>query len=92
MAEEFTRCCLRGHVGTGVWIRCGKARRAGRARLLGWLGKLRRVERLHGAIGSGCRAAAGILANTQLSHRAQASAPPCRAAALSITTAQPLTA
>lgn len=55
---------LRGHVGTGVWTRYGKARRAGRARSLGWLGKFRRVERLHGAIGPGCRAAAGILANT----------------------------
>ena len=53
---------LRGHVGTGVRTRYGKARRAGRARSLGWLGKLRRVERLHGAIGSGRRAAAGILA------------------------------
>ena len=83
---------LRGHVGDGRVDRVRQARRAGRARSLGWLGKLRCAERLHGAIGSGCRAAAGILANTQLSHRAQASAPPRRAAALSITTAQPLTA
>ena len=37
---------LRGHVGTGVWTRYGKARRAGRVRSLGWLGKLRRVERV----------------------------------------------
>ena len=83
---------LRGHVGTGVWTRCGKARRAGRARSLGWLGKLRRVERLHGAIGSGCRAAAGILANTQLSTPGAGQRTTASAAALSITTTQPLTA
>lgn len=92
MAEEFTRCCLRGHVGTGVWIRCGKARRAGRARSLCWLGKLRCVERLHGAIGSGCRAAAGILANTQLSTPGAGQRTTASAAALSIAATQPLTA
>jgi hypothetical protein len=82
---------LRGHVGTGVWTRYGKARCAGRARSLGWLGKDRRVGRLHGAIGSG-RRAAGILVNTQLSTPGAGQRTTASAAALSITTRQPLAA
>jgi hypothetical protein len=92
MAEEFTRCCY----GATLARACGPgtARRAapvGRVHL-GWLGKLRRVERLHGAIGSGRRAAAGILADTQLSTPGAGQRTTASAAALSITATQPLTA
>lgn len=83
---------LRGHVGMGAWTRYGEARRAGRACSLGWLGKLRRAERLNGAIGSGRRAAAGILANTQLSTPGAGQRTTASAAALSIAITQPLTA
>jgi hypothetical protein len=80
---------LRGHVGAGVRTRYGKARRAGRPHWLGWLGRLRRVGRLHGAIRSGRRAAAEILANTTPGAGQRTTAP---AAALSIRTTPPLTA
>ena len=89
MAEEFTRCYGATLARACRPVRQGAPRRS--ARSLGWLGKRRRVERLQGAIGSGRRAAAGILANTQLSTPGAGQRTTASAAALSIATTQPLT-